>query len=66
MKVMTKVIGCSNEARQAIINHGYKPEEYYSNGRRVFVVVNTRTGARISSLPEEKSFDDLCKRLKWM
>jgi CRISPR/Cas system-associated endonuclease/helicase Cas3 len=66
MKVTTKVKGCSIQAQQAIMNKGYKPEEYISNGRRVFVVVNTRNGARISSLPTEKSFDDLCKRLGWL
>ena len=66
MKIDTKVIGCSLKARQVILNHGYKPEEYMSNGKRVFVIVNTRTGDRIQNNINEKSFDDICKRLGWM
>ena len=66
MKIMTKVRGCSAAATQAIINHGCKAEEYISGGKRIFVIVNTRNGSRITSLPEEKSFDDMCRRLRWM
>ena len=66
MKVPTKSIGCDMKVYQVIANRGYKPEEYFSNGKRVFVLVNTRTGSRITSLPEERSFEDMCKRLKWM
>ena len=66
MKIMTKISGCSQQALQAITNHGYKTEEYISNGKRVFVLVNTRTGSRIINNPEEKSFEDMCRRLKWL
>jgi hypothetical protein len=54
------------QAQQAIINHGCKAEEYMSNGKRVFAIVNSRTGSRIINTSEEKSFDDMCKRLKWL
>ena len=66
MKITTKAMGCSLQAQQAIINHGCKAEEYMSNGKRVFAIVNSRTGSRIINTSEEKSFDDMCKRLKWM
>ena len=66
MKVPTRNLGCSLKAREVIINHGYKPEEYFSNGKRVLAIVNTRSGARILNMPNERSFDDICKRLGWM
>lgn len=66
MKITTRPSRCSWRAQQAITNHGYKPEEYMSNGKRVLAVVNTRTGARITSTDNERTFDDLCKRLHWL
>ena len=66
MKVPTKSIGCDMKAYQVIVNHGYKPEEYFTNGKRVLVLVNTRTGERITNRPNENSFEDICKRLRWM
>lgn len=66
MKVPTRNLGCSLKAQQAIINHGYKAEEYFSNGKRVLAIVNKRTGSRIVNSDTEKSFDDICRRLGWL
>jgi hypothetical protein len=66
MKVKINLKGCSIPAQQAIYNRGYKYEEYMNGDKRVLALVNMRTGDRIINYPNEKTFEDMCKRLNWL